>query len=181
MLGSLAFAGVVAHTRGYLFRNDGAAYFMLTRSLVLDHDADLTDEFAELDARLAPGSEVLMAVRESARWLPGTGRLVLPWPLGVGVVMAPFYAAGYAAEWLRARLAGGAPDSYGLVPQYFYALGAWAYGLLGGWATWLCCLWALRPAGRPLAATATTAATAASLAVILGGPVVFYVLLHPTM
>jgi hypothetical protein len=169
--GAAVFPALVAHTGGYLFRGDGTAYFMMARSLVVDGDADLTDEYAALDRRLPPGSEVMMAVRWSARRLPASGRTVVPWPIGGGLVMAPFYAAGYAAELASARLAGRAPDSYGLLPQLAYGAGALAYGLLGFWATFLGCR---RVAGA-------SAAALAALALVLASPAVFYIVFHPTM
>ncbi len=169
--GALVFPALIAHTGGYLFRGDGAAYFMMARSLVVDGDADLTDEYAQLDSRLPPGSDVLMAVRFSARRVPASDRIVLPWPIGGGLVMAPFYAAGYAAELVSARLEGRAPDSYGLLPQVFYGAGALAYGLLGFWATYLGCRRVAGPA----------AAALSSLAMVLASPALFYILFHPTM
>jgi hypothetical protein len=169
--GALVFPALVRHTGGYLFRGDGAAYFMMARSLVVDGDTDLTDEYAQLDARLPPGSDVLMAVRFSARRVPASGRTVLPWPIGGGLAMAPFYAAGYAAELASARLAGRPPDSNGLQPQLFYGACALAYGLLGFWATFLLCRRLADPAAAALAA----------LAMVLASPALFYLLFHPTM
>jgi hypothetical protein len=170
-LGCAIFAEVAARTGGWLVRGDGLAYYMTARSLVLDRDTDLSDEYAALDARLPAGSPVLQAVRWSARRNPATGRVELPWPIGTGLVMAPFFALGYGVEKLLAALDGHAPDAYGPVPQLFYGLGALLYGLLGGWATWRCCR---RVAGIEVAAIAC-------LGTILGGPLLFYLFLHPAM
>lgn len=171
-VGLLTFAAVAAHTDGYLFRGDGTGYFMMARSLVVDRDADVSDEYRQLDARLPdPESDVMMAVRYSARRLPATGRIVLPWPVGAGLVMAPFYAAGYAVELLAARVTGRAPDSFGAWPQLGYGVGALAYALLGFWASYFGC--------RRVAGTA--AAAVSTLAVLLAGPAVFYIFFHPTM
>ena len=85
--------------------------------------------------------------------------------------MAPFYALGYGVERLLAPFDGRAADSFGPVPQLFYGLGALCYGLLGGWATFFAC--------RRVAGAA--AAALASLGMMLGGPLLFYLFFHPAM
>jgi hypothetical protein len=165
------FAMAAAHSEGFLCRGDGAAYFMMARSLVVDHDTDLTDEYRELDARLPPGSLVMMAVRLSAREVPGSDRIYLPWPIGTGLLMSPFYALGYGVELAVARLSGRAADSYGAIPQIAFGLGSLVYGLLGFWASFF--TW------RRLAGPGAAAWSAAALA--LGGPLLYYVFLHPSM
>jgi hypothetical protein len=173
--GAVTFSAVITQT-GYLFRNDGTAYFLYARSLVVDRDVDVTPEYRVLNSRLPADSPVMMAVRYSARPVPGTDCIVFPWPAGTGWVTAPFYALGYAVERAAAWRAGRAPDSFGVAPQLGYGLGSLAFGLLGFWATWLCCRRAAGDLGGDPFAT-----TAAAHAVVLGGPAVFYVLFHPTM
>jgi hypothetical protein len=166
---------VAARTGGWLVRNDGVAYFLYARALVLEGSTDPTDGCRRIEARSGPGARdpmgPLAALHESLRRVPGTGRVALPWPVGAGVLMAPFYAAGWGAERLAASRQGRAPDSFGFLPQYFYGLGAAAYGLLGCWASF-----------RAAARVAPAGAAAASvLALVLAGPAVFYVFLHPAM
>jgi hypothetical protein len=165
------FVVVAAHSEGCVFRGDGTAYFMMARSLVVDHDTDLTDEYHQLDARLPADSPVMMAVRLSVKRVPGRDRIYLPWPVGAGLVMAPFYAAGYAAELAAAHLGGRAPDSYGAIPQLAFGAGTVAYALLGFWASFFTC--------RRLAGAAPAAWSAGAL--VLGGPLLYYVFLHPSM
>ncbi len=98
-------------------------------------------------------------------------RVVLPWPVGSGLVMAPFYAAGYGLERLAAAISGREADPYGLLPQVGYGLGSLVYGWLAFWATFICCR---RLVDASMAATAAAAA-------LLAGPAVFYVFFNPTM
>ncbi len=185
-IGLGTFAATVGPREGQLVWSDGWCYFLYARSLVVDHDTDLTREFEELDARLPAGGLAIIALRETQERHPATGRISFPWPIGMGLVMAPFYAAGYAVERVAAASAGRPADTCGLIPQYFFCLGSLAYGLLGFWCTLLLCR---RAAGRQEAALAAVApvaalapvATVATLAVLLGGPVVFYVFFHPAM
>jgi hypothetical protein len=163
---------VVARTGGWVLRNDGAAYFLYARALVIEGSTDPTDGYRQLDARFPRDPEgPLAALRETALRVPGTGRLALPWPVGAGVLMAPFYAAGWGAERLAASWSGRAPDSFGPIPQLGYGIGAVVYGLLGFWASFLAAARVAAPG----------AAAAAVLALVFAGPAVFYVFLHPTM
>lgn len=169
--GSATFAIVFAQSSGYLIRNDGTAYFMYARSAVIDLDTDVTNEYEDLDSRLPADSPVMMAVRDTVHGLPDQDRIVFPWPVGSGLVMAPFYALGYGLERLVAAIGNRPADSYGVIPQYFYGLGSLFYGFLGFWATFLLCQ---RLTGDPKAWLST-------LAVLFGGPVVFYLFFHPSM
>jgi hypothetical protein len=163
---------VAAHTGGWVLRNDGVAYFLYARALVLEGSTDPTAGYRQLDARFPPDpTGPLAALRESARTVPGTGRVSLPWPVGAGVLMAPFYALGWGVERLAAGGSGRAPDSFGTIPRACYALGAVVYGLLGFWASFLA---AARVADPGAAAVAVAA-------LVFAGPAVFYVFLHPTM
>jgi hypothetical protein len=169
---AVSLPAVAARTGGWLARGDGLAYFLYARALVVEGGADPSAGYRLLDARLpADPLGPMAALRESARRQPGGGRIVLPWPIGAGLLMAPFYAAGWGAEKAAARHAGRAPDSFGFLPQLFYGFGAVAYGLLAFWASFLT---AARVADAGAAALAV-------LALMLGGPAAFYVFLHPTI
>ncbi|HVR10559.1 MAG TPA: hypothetical protein VMW75_21115, partial [Thermoanaerobaculia bacterium] len=169
---AVAMPMVAAHAGGFLLRGDGVAYFLYARALVLEGSTDPTAGYRQLDARLASDpTGPLEALRESAHAVPGTGRVALPWPVGAGVLMAPFYALGWGAERVVAAEAGRAPDSFGTIPQAGYGLGAVVYGLLGFWASFLA---AARVADAGAAAVA-------AMALVFAGPAVFYVFLHPTM
>ncbi len=162
--------GVVIHlTPGYLFRNDGTGYFLLAQSMVLDLDTEVTDDYLALDARVPPESPAMSGLRVWRE--PNPERVVLPWPIGSGLVMAPFYAAGYGLERVVAVIAGREADPYGLLPQVFYGLGSLFYGWLGFWATFLCC--------RRL--VSSRLAMIAAAAAMLAGPAVFYIFFNPTM
>lgn len=171
ILGATGFAASIAAHGGWLVWSDGAAYFLYARSLVIDGDLAIANEFHELSAGDAAGA--LSELRYWARSDPDSGRLLTPWPVGAGVAMAPFYAVGYTLERLLAALSGRPPDSYGLVAQLGFASGALCYGLLG--------VWSLAAACRRLTGVADSDALLAAIGVTLAGPAAFYILVHPSM
>lgn len=175
LVGMASFRVTTWSTSGFLVWSDGVAYFLYARSLVLDGNSDITNEFEELD-KLKPatsksGSNLMDSIRVNTRHNPETGRVYTPWPVGAGVVMAPFYAIGYVAERLVAAVSGRAPNSYGVIPQYFFGFGSLAFGLLGFWASFLCC--------REVAGAKWS--YMGSLGAVLAGPAVFYIFVNPTM
>jgi hypothetical protein len=175
--GAVTFTGVALGSRSKaIVKTDGLAYFLYARSLVLDFDTDVTAEYDELAARIPEDdpNSILVAVRKHTLRDPATGRVVLPWPIGMGVMMAPFYAAGYGVESVVAAASGRPADDYGMIPQLFFGLGSLLYGLLGFWATLLVCR---RVAGEERA----DAAWVATLALIFASPVAFYVFISPSM
>lgn len=171
IVGLATFTATLGPRSGFLVWGDGLAYFLYARSIVLDFDTDITQGYETLDARFPANSPLMISLRDWAHRNTKTGKIVVPWPVGSGLVMAPFYALGYSVELMVAALTGRPADSYGLIPQYFYGFGSLIYGLLGFWATFLCC--------RRVADKKT--AYLASLAVILGGPAVYYMFFQPSM
>jgi hypothetical protein len=175
LIGLACFQVTTRTTSGFLVWSDGLAYFLYARALVLEGHSDITEGYDALD-KLYPAdpkssSNVMDSIRVNASRNPDTGRIFTPWPIGAGVVMAPFYALGYATERLVAPMVGRPPNSFGLIPQYFFGFGSLVFGLLGFWATLLCC--------RKVAETKR--AYFAALGTILGGPAVFYIFINPTM
>jgi hypothetical protein len=175
LIGLAAFQVTTRTTSGFLVWSDGLAYFLYSRALVLEGHSDITEGYETLD-KLYPadsksGSRVMDSIRVNVGRNPNTGRIFTAWPIGAGVVMAPFYALGYVAERVVAAAMGRAPNSFGIIPQYFFGLGSLVFGWLGFWATFLCC----RNVAR------ANWAYLASLGIILGGPAVFYIFVNPTM
>jgi hypothetical protein len=173
LLGGSSFLVAARSSRaGSILRTDATAYFLYSRSLLLDGNSDVTNEYWELERRFPPGEVNLMdGVRAFAEVRAEDGRVLLPWPVGMGVLYVPFYTVGYAVEWIAAKASKREPDSYGLVPQLAFASGSLFFGLVGFWMTWLSCA---RLAGRQ-------AAWLGTLSVILAGPAAFYVFFHPGM
>lgn len=171
--GSLTFLVTIEMSRaGTLVKTDGLAYFLYARSAVIDFDTDITNEYETLDQRIPEGYDNMMvALRKHGKRHPVTGRIVVPWPVGSGLVMVPFYAVGWWVELAVARISGRPADSYGLIPQFFYGTGSLAYAVLGFWATVLLCR---RVAGRG-------ASWVAPLALIFAGSPAFYVFISPSM
>ena len=152
-----------------VLKADGVIYFLYARSLVLDFDTDLTRDFEEAKLRL--GNEVVGPVTRYLVISPATGKTTFPFPIGVGVLMSPFYAAGYGAERLHSLLTSHPPDSFGKIPTTIYSLGSLVYTLLGFWATWSLCAKLVSPSSAYWSSLATT----------LAGLPVFYTFFHPTM
>jgi hypothetical protein len=172
-IGLIAFRVTVATTGGFLVWSDGLAYFFHARSLVLDANSDITNEFDEFDHRYPagrPSSAVMDSIRRNVT-RNDQGLIVSPWPIGMGMVAVPFYAAGYLVESLTAGFQNRNPDSYGIIPQYFFALSSLVFGWLGFWATYLCCR-EISDRSRSYLAT---------LAVVFGSPAVFYIFVNPSM
>jgi len=168
-LGLGAFSVTNWTTSGMLVWSDGVAYFLYSRSLVIDFDTDLTNDYESIASRYS--SRALESFEANLRYTPDGNRVLVPWPPGSGLVMAPFYAAGYAVELLAASVSDRPPDTYGIIPQFFFGIGALAYGLLGFWATFYIC--------RDFANAGT--ACFATLATFFAGTAVFYVFLNPSM
>jgi len=168
-LGLAAFSVTNWTTSGMLVWSDGVAYFLYSRSLVIDFDTDLTNDYESIAPRYS--SRALESLEANLRYTPDGDRVVVPWPPGNGLVMAPFYAAGYAVEILASSVSNRPPDSYGIIPQFFFGIGALAYGLLGFWATFYIC--------KDFANAG--AACLASLSTFFAGTAVFYVFLNPSM
>lgn len=181
LLGSVTFLATIQLSRaGTLVKTDGLAYFLYARSAVIDFDTDITNEFETLDALLPADADdednMMVALRKHGKRHPETGRIVVPWPVGSGLVMVPFYAVGWGVEWTVAQLSGRPADSYGLIPQFFYGFGSLTYGLLGFWATLMLCRRALR--GAPGDGASPWLATAG---LIFAGSPVFYIFISPSM
>lgn len=156
---------------GSILRSDGIAYFMYARSIVLDRDTDLTPEYPEVLARFPGSNPVTSSLLLYSHRVPETGKVVVPWPIGAGVVMAPFYAIGYAAEYVLAAVQHRPPDAYGVLPQYFFGLGSVLFGILAFWTALACCA----------RLTNLQGATLATVSALLAGPAVFYIFFSPTM
>lgn len=151
-----------------ILKQDGMAYFMYTRSLVVDLDTDVTAEIGQIERFDEDATE---AVERYAAVNPATDRVELPWPVGIAFVMAPFYGLGWLVEVGVAAMAGRAPDTFGTIPVTFYALGCVLLACLG-------LMWTVRIC-RTVADRGP--ALVAALAAALGGPLVFYTFFHPTM
>ena len=153
VIGLVAFRVTVSTTGGFLIWSDGLAYFFHARSLVLDGNSDITNEFDEFDQRYprdSNKSSVMESIRAFSARDPKTGHVVAPWPVGMGLVLSPFYALGFAIESIVAFLQVRESDSYGIIPQYFFSFGSLAFGLLGFWATYLLQLQKTAPQDRLL-------------------------------
>jgi hypothetical protein len=152
-----------------IIKADGLIYFLYARSIVLDLNTDLTNEFGEIErhfneAAITPAKQYMELNQKN-------GKIAFPFPIGAGLLMSPFYALGYGVEYLVALINGRTADSYGQIPIYFFGIGALVYGLLGFWFMFICCA---QVANQKVAYTS-------AVAIALAGLIVFYVFFHPTM
>ena len=168
-LGLATFSVTHWTTSGMLVWSDGVAYFLYARSLIIDSDTDLTNDYESIADSYS--SQALESFEANLSYAPDGKQVVVPWPPGSGLIMAPFYAAGYAVELIAAIIADRPPDSYGIIPQFFFGIGALTYGLLGFWATFYIC--------RDYANAGT--ACLGTLTAFSAGTAVFYVFLNPSM
>lgn len=158
------------HTGGFFVWSDGVAYFIYARSLVVDGDLNVTNEYQQLNARLPNDAKVLGPLR---RWATqrADGQIRMPWPAGTGVVLAPAYAMGLAVEIATARLHGRPPDTLGPIPQAFFALGSVLFAVVGLAGLVSLCRLVADPKRARVAAAAA----------VLCGPMLFYGLFNPSM
>lgn len=172
-IGLVAFRVTIATTGGFLVWSDGVAYFFHARSLVIDGNSDITNEFDEFDRRVPlvqHKSSVMDSIRVNVS-RRNDGTVVSPWPVGMGLIASPFYAVGYGVERILARIKNRPPDSYGIIPQYFFALSSLVFGLLGFWATFLCCR-RISDSRRSYLAT---------IGIVCASPAIFYIFVNPSM
>ncbi len=157
--------------RDGLVGGDGLAYFLYARSMVVDLDTNLLNDIEAINRRFPASSSVVWAVNDLVRIDPIHETAELPWPIGAGLLHAPFYLVGFLAECLRASFTGTTPDTYGWIPQVFFCLGSLVYGWLGFLLT------------SRLVSRCVPGPTAwiASAAVFLATPAMFYVFFHPSM
>lgn len=104
----------VPHTYGLLVGSDGIGYFANLRSLVFDHDLQLSDEYARLTGTALSGS--------------GTAKF----PVGVAVLWLPFFLVMHLV--VLALHAAGQPvvaDGYSWFYQFGACFGTMVYGYLG--------------------------------------------------
>ena len=172
LVGSLTFSVTIWSTSGFLVWSDGLAYFLYARSAVLDHDTDISNEYDDLDARFPADTKLMIPLRDWTQRDAHTGQIRGAWPVGAGLVMTPFYALGYGVERLVSAATGRPPDSYGIIPQYFFCLGSLAFGLLGFWASVLTCSSITKD---------NQAAYLSASGILLAGPAVFYIFFNPSM
>ncbi|HEY2824563.1 MAG TPA: hypothetical protein VGI83_03365 [Gemmatimonadales bacterium] len=174
-----AFAGCVglmvvrfALTRT-LVAGDSAWYFSAARSLLVDHDLDLANEYQHFANDVSPrsGNKRITAVLNPD---PRTGRLAPGYSLGTSLAVLPFMAL------VQVVVRG---DGYGAAYQLAAGIGSALWGFLG-----LLLLWRLGPSaiGREVATTGIRGepgdpALLATLTIWLGTPLVYYMTIEPLM
>jgi hypothetical protein len=154
--------GLAAQQRlGARLQSDGFFYFAFLRSIVNDHDVNLSNDYALIgigsDAFLAPTS---------------TGYAQTAWSVGPAIAWMPFYAVGHAgATYLVSRGVKVAVDGSGYPYRQAVCIASLFYGLLG---VWFC----YRLASRFFAGRVALLATAA---LVTGSFMLWYIVKEPTM
>ena len=103
----------VPHSYGLLVGSDGISYFANLRSIVFDHDLNLSDEYLRLTGTTPVGAE-------TAKFPIGVPIMWLPFYLAVHLVMLTLHAAGRPV----------AADGYGAPYQFGACVGTMMYGYL---------------------------------------------------
>ena len=109
------------HVDGHLTGSDGAYYYSYLPSLILDHDLDFTNQYAEL-----------VSGRETSRLRAIEGRPPNKYTIGSAVLWTPFFLIGHLLV-LAVRAAGFPipPDGIGYLYQIPTMLGSITYGFAG--------------------------------------------------
>jgi hypothetical protein len=138
--------------------NDGAMLFAYTRSLVIDRDLDLANEFQDY----VPDKFFLTRPRERQ------------WPkqeIGTALLWTPFYAAAHLGVLAGAAGPHVPPDGYGAPYRDAVALAGFAWGAVGVWVSY-------RLARRFFGAAV---AGAAALVLWASAPLLWYTVFEPSM
>jgi hypothetical protein len=147
---------------GQLLGTDGFGYFVYLPSVVIDHDLDLSNQYAILH----PNGPARPARRTA------TGLLPNPWPVGPALLWLPFFLLAHAlAIGLDLVGAGIALDGCSYWYQAFVITGNILYG-----AAALLLAWSV---GRRVASSG--AALWATVLVGFGGNLVYYMTAEPSM
>jgi len=146
---------------------DSVSYFSVARSLLVDHDFDLGDEFA----RLLTSPELSTYAIENARPVPATGLPGSPYALGTSLVGIPFLAVGIAID----ALTGSPADGYGAWAERAFAAANLVWLTLGLYCLWLW-LRSLAARWRRAGSAAGTWALVAALALVPATALGYYAL-----
>ncbi len=124
--GFLALVALLAALAAALFSHDnrltadGIDHYVYLRSLWVDHDLDLGNDY-----------EAVTRGRAADLEKTPLGRVANPHPIGPAIVWAPFYAAAELVTRLRGGSAGGADPSLDSMHRGAIALASLLYGWLG--------------------------------------------------
>lgn len=143
---------------GLLIGSDGILYYCYVRSLAIDGDLDLGNEYAHFGP---------LAGIDAASPPTPAGRPPNRMPIGMAIVWMPFFLAAHSA----ASLLGYPVDGYGTLHQAAVCLGSMIYGWIGLLLSYRLC--------REYAD-----ATSALIAVVvmwLGTNIIYYMVAEPSM
>ena len=149
---------------------DGVHYFLAARSLVVDRDLDLANEYDYYSHQVSSYTGHAKIGTAPAP-NPSTGRYFSPFPLGTAVLLSPFLALAHLLVKLSnvLGLGGWAADGYGGLYQILGGAGSVVLGFLG-----------VELSRRFTARFYPEAeAAAAGLLVWLATPLVFYMTVQP--
>ncbi len=156
LVGLLVFLLTVLFSHDNRITADGIDHYVFLRSLWVDHDLDLANDY-----------EAVTRGRAAAPAKTPIGRTANPHPIGPALVWAPFYAAADVVT----RLAGRQADGLGRLYRDAVAVASLVYGWLG---VVLVYLTAARLSGR-------AAGLLASLGIALATFLYWYLVHDPTM
>lgn len=145
---------------GELIGSDGIGYYVYLRSVIIDHDLDLANEFDHYRA----------ATKEQG--LSPTGRAANKYPVGPAVLWAPFYLLAHGIALAGRALGFGlVPDGYGHLYQAAICIGSIVYGTAGFWL----CYSSARRIFSP------SAVLAAVVLLWLASNAIYYMVFQPSM
>ena len=116
VIGLTATAAVDAlHLSDGVFRSDGFSYYVYLPAVFLHGDPTLAAEADDCCGGTYPGSTAIHHWRRTSRWID-------PHPIGVAILMAPFFAVAH----LLTRWSNLTPDGFSLYYQVIVGLGGLA-------------------------------------------------------
>lgn len=160
------FAAVAVLPReGHLLRGDSRKYYAYLPSIVLDHDLDFRNDYAQMAGGLSAEGEPL-ELNHTA-----TGLVANAAPIGPAIFWAPFFLVALVLQAIGSFLFGAGPawNGYGMLPQASALIAGIFYA---GAATWV----TARILDRWFA---PAIATGSAVSIWLAGSALYYTVVSP--
>lgn len=119
------------YVTGNVFSGDAVYYFCMLRSAIVDHDLDFENEYKHFHEERSKytGNSKLPVIPQP---VAATGMLPNKYPIGVPLLLLPWYLLGYSLSFIWSMLGGPPePQGFGCITTGTILLGSMVYGALG--------------------------------------------------
>jgi hypothetical protein len=171
LLGSISLLFVRFYITKSVVGGDGISYYSNIRSIVIDRDVDLRNEFEHFHNEYSPYSG-----NRRMKWISEkdsiTNKVTNRFPIGSAIMLIPFFIIGHILALLLQQLGFAISlDGYGPIYQLMTGLGSLFYGFLG-----LLLIYRLgKIVFNPIIASIS------AIAICLATPLIYYMTMEPLM